>query len=165
MTIKTDDLDAFLGEKCDAREFKRAIAVKMAIKGYAYAEICELLDVYPSFVSEWKKAYLEQGVVGLVLKYQGAQSFLSQAERQAVLAWLQTQSEWTVEKLKAYLEESYQVEFQSRQSYYDLFAAAKITRKKAQRTNPKCDEVAVEAKKKSSKNDLSSRSQPSWSVT
>ncbi len=165
MTIKTDELDTFLGEKRDSREFKRAMAVKMAIKGYAYAEICELLDVYPSFVSEWKKAYLEQGVVGLVLKYQGTQSFLSQAERQAVLAWLQMQAEWTVEKLKNYLAETYRVEFQSRQSYYDLFAAAKITRKKAQRTNPKRAEAAVEAKKKYARNALTNKIQPSRPVT
>ena len=148
MPIKTDDLDAFLGEKRDSREYKRAIAVKMALKGYAYAEIGELLDVYPSFVSEWKKAYLEQGAAGLALKYQGSQSFLSPEERQAVLGWMQTQVEWTVEGIKSYVEETYHVVFQSRQSYYDLLAAAKITRKQAQRVNPKRDEAAVAAKKK-----------------
>ena len=148
MTINTDDLDAFLSEKRDSREFKRAIAVKMAVKGYPYAEIGELLAVYPSFVSEWKQAYLEQGCAGLALKYQGSLSFLSQAERQAVLAWIQTQVEWTVEGLKRYVEDTYHIVFQSRQSYYDLLAAAQITRKKAQRTNPKRDEAVVEAKKK-----------------
>ena len=49
------------------------------------------------------------------------------------------------------IEEHDGVEFQSRQSYYDLFAAAKITRKKAQRTNPKHDADAVATKKKRSK--------------
>lgn len=147
MSIETTDLDTFLGEKRDSREFKRAIAVKMALKGYAYGEISELLDVYPSFISEWKKAYLEQGVAGLELKYQGAKSLLSQSEREAVLVWLQSQEEWRVEQLREHVEKSYQVVFQSRQSYYDLLAAAKITRKKAQRSNPKHDTAAVEAKK------------------
>ena len=103
--------------------------------------------MYPSFISEWKKAYLEQGVGGLELKYQGAKSLLSQSEREAVLAWLQSQEAWTVEQLRAHVEESYQVVFQSRQSYYDSLAAAKITRKKVQRSNPTHDEAAVEAKK------------------
>ena len=128
MSIETTDLDRFLGEKRDSREFKRAIAVKMALKGYAYSEISELLDVYPSFISEWKQAYLEQGVAGLELKYQGAKRLLSQSEREAILSWLQSQEEWSVEQLREHVETSYQVVFQSRQSYYDLLAAAKITR-------------------------------------
>lgn len=148
MVVETTALDTFLGEQRDSREYKRALAVKMALKGYAYAEISELLNVYPSFISEWKKAYLAQGVAGLELKYQGAKSLLSQSEREAVLAWLQTQEEWSVEQLRQHVEEKYQVAFQSRQSYYDLLAAAKITRKRAQRSNPKHNAAAVDAKKK-----------------
>lgn len=134
---------------------RNAIAVKMAIKGYPYGEICELLDVDRSFVSEWKKAYLAQGSPGLALQYQGSPSFLRQAERQAVLEWIQTQVEWTVEGVKRYVEDSYDVVFQSRQSDYDLLAAAKIRRKKAQRSNPKRDAAA--AKKKKSINDSTSK--------
>jgi putative transposase len=52
-----------------------------------------------------------------------------------------------VEQLREHVEKEYQVVFQSRQSYYDLLAAAKITRKKAQRSNPKHDTAGVEAKK------------------
>ena len=149
-TDQTDDIDAFLAEKRDSREFKRALAVKMALKGYLYAVICDILDVQPSFVSDWKKAYLEHGVAGLVLKHTGSASFLSAEERQSVIAWINAQDEWTVEKLKTYIEATYQVVFQSRQSYYDLFAEAKITWKKAQRTQPNKDPDAVAAKKKPS---------------
>ena len=120
----------------------------MAIKGYAYAEIGQLLDVYPSFVSEWKQAYLEQGTAGLESKYQGSKGALAQEERGR---WCWTgckwEAQWTVEGIKSYVENAYHVVFQSRQSYYDLLAAAKITRKKAQRANPKHDAAAVEAKK------------------
>lgn len=152
MTINTDDLDAFLTEKRDSREFKRAIAVKMALKGYLYEAICDILNVQPSFVSEWKKTYLEHGVEGLLLKYKGSSSFLSAEERQMVIEWLQEQQEWTVERLKTHIETTYQIIFQSRQSYYDLFAEAKITWKKAQRTNPNKNLEAVAAKKKRSPN-------------
>ena len=150
-TDQTDDLDAFLAEKRDSREFKRALAVKMALKGYLYAVICDILNVQPSFVSEWKKAYLEHGVEGLLLKHTGSASFLSAEERQAVIVWIQAQDEWTVDQLKTHIETTYQVVFQSRQSYYDLFAEARITWKKAQRIQPNKNPEAVAAKKKQSR--------------
>lgn len=152
MTINTDDLDIFLAEKRDSREYRRAIAVKMAVRGYLYEAICDILNVQPSFVSEWKKTYLEHGIDGLVLKYKGSSSFLSEEERQSVITWVQEQQEWTVERLKSHIEGTYQVVFRSRQSYYDLFAEAKITWKQAQRTNPNKNLEAVAAKKKRSLN-------------
>ncbi len=148
MMINTDDLDAFLAEKRDSREYRRAIAVKMALRGYIYEAICDILNVQPSFVSAWKKMYLEHGIDGLLLKYKGSCSFLSEEERQSVIVWLQEQQEWTVERLKSHIEATYQVIFQSRQRYYDLFAEAKITWKHAQRTNPNKNSEAVAAKKR-----------------
>jgi putative transposase len=148
MAISTDDLDVFLAQKRDGREVKRAIAVKMALKGYLYSTICDILNVTPSFVSDWKQAYLATGTDGLLLQYQGSKGLLTSEQRQAVLDWLQMQQSWSVEQLQTYIETNYRVVFQSRQSYYDLLAQAKITHKKAQRTNPKRDDTAVAAKKK-----------------
>lgn len=145
-----EELDAFIGEKRDSREYRRAIAVKMALKGYEYDVICDILSVTPGFISQSKKAYIEQGTAGLLLKYKGSQSLLRPEERQAVIQWLQEQKEWSVDHLKAHIEATYDIIFQSRQSYYDLFAAAKITWKKAQRVNPQRDPGVVAAKKKSS---------------
>jgi len=150
MTTKIEDLDAFLQENRDSREYKRALAVKLALKGYMYAFICDLLDVTPSFVSEWKKAYLQHGTDGLLLKYTGAKRLLSREERQSVISWIQAQTESTVEQLKTYIEDTYHVVFQSRQSYYELLAAAKMSWKKAQRINPQKDPEQVAAKKKES---------------
>ena len=76
MTPHMEELEAFLAEKRDAREYRRALAVKMALKGYAYDVICDILSVTPGFVSQSKKAYEEHGVTGLLLKYKGSQSFL-----------------------------------------------------------------------------------------
>jgi putative transposase len=150
MTPPIEELEAFLAEKRDAREYRRALAVKMALKGYAYDVICDILSVSPGFVSQSKQAYEAHGVSGLVLKYKGSQSFLRPDERQSVINWLQEQQEWSVDRLKSYIEDIYGVVFQSRQSYYDLFAAAKITWKKAQRANPRYDPTLVTAKKKRS---------------
>lgn len=142
------DLSAFLAEKRDSREYRRALAVKLALQGYLYETICDMLDVTPGFVSQAKRAYETQGTAGLTLKYQGAQPYLSASERQAVIEWLKKQQEWSVERLSDYIETTYGVLFQSRQSYYQLLADAGITYKQAQRANPKRDEERVAAKKK-----------------
>ncbi len=148
MVADMEELEVFIAEKRDSREYRRALAVKMALKGYEYDVICDILSVTPGFISQSKKAYIAQGTAGLLLKYKGSQSFLRPEERQAVIQWLQEQKEWNVDHLKAHIEDTYDVVFQSRQSYYDLFAAAKITWKKAQRVHPKRDPVVVETKKR-----------------
>jgi transposase len=142
------DLVAFLAEKRDSREYRRALAVKLAFQGYLYEAISDMLDVTPGFVSQSKKAYETHGTIGLVLKHQGGHPYLSDPERQAVIAWIKAQQEWSFERLEAYIETTYGVVFQSRQSYYQLLADAGITCKRAQRANPKRDEELVVAKKK-----------------
>ena len=142
------DLTAFLAEKRDSREYRRALAVKLALLGYRYEAICEMLDVTIGFVSHSKKAYETQGTAGLTLKYQGAPPYLSASQRQAVIDWLKSEQEWSVERLHAHIETTYDVVFQSRQSYYQLLADAGISYKQAQRTNPKRDEELIAAKKK-----------------
>lgn len=142
------DLAAFLNEHRDSREYRRGLAVKLALQGYAYDVIGAILDVTPGFVSQSKKAYLEHGVAGLHLKYRGSQPYLTSDERQAVIEWLKAQQQWSVDALRAHIEMTYAVVFQSPQSYYDLLAEAKITYKKAQQINPKRDPARVAAKKK-----------------
>ena len=142
------DLASFLAEKRDSREYRRALAVKLALQGYTYEVISGMLDVTPGFVSQSKKAYEIHGTEGLTLKYKGSQPYLSAEQRQAVIDWLKVQQDWSVERLSAHIETTYGVVFQSRQSYYQLLADADITYKQAQRTNPKRDEQRIAAKKK-----------------
>jgi putative transposase len=144
------DLTAFLAEKRDSREYRRALAVKLALQGYLYEAISEMLDVTPGFISQVKKAYETVGTAGLTLKYQGTPAYLSNEERQAVITWLKAQHEWSIERLHDYLVATYGVVFQSRQSYYQLLADAEITYKQAQRSNPNGDPERVTAKKKRS---------------
>ena len=142
------DLASFLAEKRDSREYRRALAVKLALQGYTYEVISGMLDVTPGFVSQSKKAYEIHGTEDLTLKYKGSQPYLSAEQRQAVIDWLKVQQDWSVERLSAHIETTYGVVFQSRQSYYQLLADADITYKQAQRTNPKRDEQRIAAKKK-----------------
>lgn len=141
------DLAAFLAAPRDSREYRRAMAVKLALQGMPYPQIATLLDVTPSFVCHVKQAYLRDGVTGLTLKYHGAKPFLDPLARADVLTWLRTNQTWSLLSLKQYIQQTHQVVFQSDQSYYDLLAAAGIRYKKTQAVNPKQDPAQIARKK------------------
>ena len=63
------------------------------------------------------------------------------------MAWLKTQSYWNLDELVSYLDQQYGVIYQSKQSYYELFASSGIRWKKSQKTNPKHDTQLVETKR------------------
>ncbi|HBB31397.1 MAG TPA: hypothetical protein DDZ80_07705 [Cyanobacteria bacterium UBA8803] len=48
-------LEDFIKGNPDSREFKRALAVKLALEGYAYRAIKKSLGVSYGFISKWKK--------------------------------------------------------------------------------------------------------------
>jgi transposase len=148
MTIIPEDLVTFLNESRDAREYRRAIAVKLAIQGYLYEFIGDMLQVSPSFVSKAKQAYDANGIAGLQLRYQGSQPYLSVEQQQALIQWLKSQQEWSIERLSDYIETTFGIVFQSRQSYYQLLKDAEISYKKAQTIHPESDPDRVAAKKK-----------------
>jgi putative transposase len=148
-TVPTD-LAAFLEAPRDSREYRRAIAVKLALQGIPYPQIAALLDVTPSFVCHVKQSYLRDGVAGLTLNYQGAKPFLDPLARADVLTWLRTHQTWSLLTLKQYLLQTHQVVFQSDQSYYDLLAEAGLRYKKTQAINPKQDDAQIAAKKTTS---------------
>ena len=47
-----DELVKFIESNPDAREFKRALAVQMVLKGYLYRQIEEILHVSDSFIAQ-----------------------------------------------------------------------------------------------------------------
>ncbi|MBD1847833.1 helix-turn-helix domain-containing protein [Cyanobacteria bacterium FACHB-63] len=89
------------------------------------------LSFYPYlFRTTWQGIYEQQGAKALRMGYQGGASYLTEAEQQAVLEWLQQKDYWHLEDLQRHLWQTYQVEFRSRQSYYDLMAGAGLSWKK-----------------------------------
>jgi putative transposase len=132
-----DALNQFLDETRDTREYKRALAVKMAHEGIAYEVIAAMLQVSKPFISKWKRIYADAGTEGLRIGYHGGTSYLTSDQREQTLAWLRAQESWSVPALQAYLQETFQVVYQSLQSYYDLLHAAGLSWKKTQTTNPK----------------------------
>src|SRR6266511_4086915 len=127
-----DQVNAFLNTTKDAREYKRAMAVKLLLLEFEPRDIAELLQVTESFVSKWKKLYSEHGVAVFVIKYHGYQGYLTSEQRQSITERIKTQH----------------IEFKSRQSYYDLFAEAGITWKRAQSQHPDKDLERIAIKKR-----------------
>jgi len=140
-------LDSFIQSNPDARELKRALAVKMEQTGYSHQQIGEVLNVSVAFVTKWKRRFLDEGIDSLRLAYQGFKPYLENSQRQQVLTWLTDQDHHSVPELSAYLRDTFSVTFQSKQSYYDLLAEAKISWKKSQSTNPKADPQQVAEKR------------------
>ena len=141
-----EDLNDFIDSNPDARELKRAVAVQMFLKGYKHREIGESFGVSSGFISKWTGRYERLGVSGLKLGYSGSVGYLEPEQRQSIIAWLKNKNYWNLEELQAYIEQEYQVVFNSKQSYYTLFEQAGISWKKTQKRNPKADPKLVEKK-------------------
>ncbi len=138
-----EELTEFIQSNPDPRELKRAIAVKMWLKGYKQREIQESLLVSSGFISKWTQIYTLAGVSALKLAYKGARGYLKIEQKTAMLEWLQAQNYWNLGELKADVEEQHQVIFSSQQSYYYLFEQAGISWKKTQKCHPKTDPELV----------------------
>jgi putative transposase len=151
------ELKAFIGRERDARQVRKALAVKLIYQDYGYECITGILEVSLGALSKWKKAYERDGLAGFRPQHKGRQSYLTPSDRAAVLQWLQTKTIWELNELESHLAETYDVVYESKQSYYDLFEAADISWKKTSKVNPKADAQAVAAKKP--------RSSGSWHAT
>ena len=123
MAVQMEELIDFIQANPDSRELKRALAVELVIKNYKPSIIANILGGSVSFISKWKYIFLEQGITGLKLKYIGSRSYLSSAQKETVLSWLKQKDYWHLSELKKYLLDSFNVVFESNQSYYDKFYA------------------------------------------
>ena len=142
------ELQEFIALRPNAREVRKALAVKLVYQGYLYEEIQTILDVSLGSITGWKQVYEEYGIDGLRLNHKGKKSYLSSEQREQVLSWLQTKDFWELGELEYKLAFEYDVIYESKQSYYDLFNAAGISWKKTTKLNPKGNPDAVEEKKK-----------------
>ena len=146
-----DELDHFINQTKDAREIKRALAVKMKLQGKYYRDIKQLLGVSHQFISKWKNCAIFEGVENLRIKYKGRKSYLKTEEKQKVIQWLREKEYLRLSDLRLHLQKEYNIIFESDQSYYNLFKEAGISWKKTQKNNPARNDQLVEEKKKKSR--------------
>jgi transposase len=137
------ELENFIASNPDPRELKRALAVRMLIEGICRETIQKTLGVSSPFISKWKINYALHGIEGLLLNHQGSQGQLKPEEQSEIIQWLTNKDHWDLSTLENYIAEQYQIEFQSKTSYYRLFKSAGISWKKSQKKNPKGDEELV----------------------
>ena len=89
-TQAIEELKTFIGIERDARQVRKALAVKLIYQDYGYEAITGILDVSLGALSKWKKAYERDGLAGFQPQHKGRQSYLTPSARAAVLQWLQT---------------------------------------------------------------------------
>ena len=138
-----ETLDDIINDATDPRETKRALTVKMLQTGLSPQTIADLLNVSEQYVSKWKIKYENNGAQGLRLAYRGKASYLSPDQRSQVVEWIKTHETITVEAVRDYLDNQYEVVYGSKQSYYDLLSEGKMSYHQTLATNPGYDEARV----------------------
>ena len=88
----------------ESLEVKRALAVKMFLFDFKTEDICMLLDVSDSFVSQWKIMYENEGASALKVNDQGGTGFLTEVQHIQIMVHLKNQSHGSVEELRNYIE-------------------------------------------------------------
>jgi putative transposase len=141
-------LSEFIASNPDPRELKRALATSMTLQGYMHREIMQILQVSSGFISKCKKAFLSKGIDGLKLAYKGSKGYLTSEQKQQVLDWLRKKNYWNLSELEFYVLDQFEVTFEAKSSYHDIFHEAGISWKKTQKANPKRDQELVDKKKR-----------------
>ncbi|MEQ9000072.1 MAG: helix-turn-helix domain-containing protein [Coleofasciculus sp. B1-GNL1-01] len=121
---KIQALDEWIKNNSDSRELKRAMAVKLTLRGWKYSSITQCLNVSNGFISKWNKRFNEFGLDGLKLSYKGSSGYLTKQQKQDVINWLNQDDNHGLEKVKRYLREKYDINFKSNSSYYNLIKEA-----------------------------------------
>ena len=81
---------------------------------------------------------------------------LNEVQEKETIKWLLSQDYWDISELEIYLIEEYDVVFESKESYYQIYRKAKITRQKAERTNPLKDAEKIKERNEEIEKILSS---------
>lgn len=157
-----DDLNSFIQNTPHPQELKRALAVQMTQQGYTYREIQNVLQVSLEFVTSCNQRYETGGVTGLKLNYCGTHGYLLAQQKQELFGWLKQRDFWQLEEVIDHIEQTYDLVFKSKQSYYDLLKEAGLRRnfsgrlnlpessawKKSQTTHPDKEDRQVQQKKR-----------------
>jgi len=141
---KKQELEDFIQGNPDAREVKRALAVKWSLSGISYRQTRKQLNVSLGFISKGNKNFLTWGVNGLKIAYKGKPSYLIQSDKKNL--WLSHKEMWDLAELAIHIESKYDVIYQSKESYYSLLKSALISGKKSHKKNPQGSSKLVSEK-------------------
>jgi len=88
-TQAIEELRAFIGSERDARQVKKALAVKLIYQDYGYEAITGILEVSLGALSKWRQAYERDGLAGFRPQHKGRQSDLDSRKWTGNLSCLQ----------------------------------------------------------------------------
>ena len=108
-TVAIEELKAFIKTQRDSRQVKKALTVKLLYQGHTYESIISILDVSMGFIAKWKQQYEAEGLSSFAPRHKGRQSYLSHAQKTAVIEWLGTKDIWTLNELEYHLASEYSV--------------------------------------------------------
>jgi putative transposase len=91
--------------------------------------------------------YETEGAKGLKLGYEGRKPYLTAEQRVEVVNWVKEKTSLRIEEIRDYVEKTWGVVYQSKQSYYDLMDEGGMSYHRSEATNPKHDEVQVMGKR------------------
>jgi transposase len=123
----------------------------MSAQGVSPVQICQVLKVSLQYVSKGKGRDEAGGGAALRLGQRGSESYLGEAERQAIVQWIGAQETVSIEAVRDHVEEHYGVGYRSKQSYYDLLEAGGMSYHRSEKHNPKRDEAQILARREESK--------------
>jgi len=134
---KLAELQEFVSNNRDVREWKRAEVVRLRLLGVNYQAIKQRLGVSTSFIAQSQRKYKERGLAGLKLGYKGSKTYLTDAEKAEIMVWLYPRERRNISELERHLIETYDLVFLSRESYYQLLRSSHLTWQKGNRENPR----------------------------
>ena len=134
---KLTELEEYLSKIKDVKEWKRAEAVRLRLIEKSYEEIQNRLGVSISFIAKSQKKYLEKGISGLKLEYQGSKPYLTPSQLKEIEQGLIPIERRNISELERHLIEEYDVVFKSPQSYYQILRDSQLSWQKGNKENPK----------------------------
>ncbi len=143
----------------DAATRTRYQAVQMYTQGYAVPEICRLTGSTPTSLMEWCRKYRQHGVSGLVDHRDGRnrakmtqaqitelREKLHQYTPHDLFGWdthTPSGEHWTIEDLVRAVQSWFDIQWDSRTSYYTLFARCGFTYQRTEKVYKSRREHAV----------------------
>ncbi|VXD19494.1 helix-turn-helix domain-containing protein [Planktothrix paucivesiculata] len=134
---KLKELEEYISNIKNVREWKRGEAVRLRLIQKSYEEIQQRLGVSISFIAKSQKKYLEKGISGLKLGYQGSKSYLTPSQLEEIEQWLIPLERRNISELERHLIEEYDVVFKSPESYYKILRDSQLSWQKGNLENPK----------------------------
>ncbi len=101
---KNQELNEFIHNTKNLKEWKRGQAVKLRLLGLDYKSIEVSLGISTSFIAQTQRKYLLQGISGLSLGRQGSRSYLTREQKKEIIEWLQPPERRNISELERHID-------------------------------------------------------------